>query len=285
MAFINPSEASQIQSTYGQSAEHLAKLLEYLLSRLAQIQTSPRAQPLTPEEEQLAHVGCAHTAMEAVKQYGQEFKQESGNEASTYCAEGYTVSTDFHDPCAMPIYTVAAAGKGNVLSFQQHPKTGELVFFETESTLDNEQLAEMMKAFQSAQQEKESSLTGVAAVQDRLLQMGEMAPYGSKAVLVADALLQQAEKSGQSNVTGNIYTFDRSSDGGISINYKAFPLSEPLFQMSADGTVSHSGAAWTQEHQQNFSQMYNKLFQSQPQMAMATASPAKGQKTQEIGER
>jgi len=284
MAFINPSEASQIQSTYGQSAEHIAKLLEYLLTRLAQIQSSPKAQPLTPEEEQLAHVGCAHAAMEAVKQYGKVYPQESGNEASCYCADGYTVSTDFHDPCAMPIYTVAATGKGNVLSFQQHPKTGELVFFETESTLDNEQLAEMMKAFQSAQQEKESSLTGVPAVQERLLQMGDMAPYGSKALLVADALLQQAEKSGQSKVTGNIYTFDRASDGGISINYKDFPLSEPLFQMSAAGTVSHSGAAWMQNHKDNFAQMYDKLFQAQPQLAMATTSPHKGQKT-EIGGR
>jgi hypothetical protein len=279
MVFLDKGDASQVGSTFSQYANSVSEILALLIQRLQEQREKDAAKPLTPEEQQLTDEACAMSAMEAVKNLGTEHQMASGKLASVYAAEGFTVCTDFYDPAGMPVYTITAPGKGSVLSFQESPKEpGKLVFFETENSLEDEQRISLLKALQSQRNELDTTLQGVDLVKHRLDVLGEMAPAGSKAILVANQLLAE---TGKDEIKGNTYRFNREKDGAISISHKDAIL-VPLYRMESDGRISNSNGSVMGNDSRNFEKMYDKLF-NQSQQVSASIKPTNLKTTDMVG--
>ncbi len=120
-------------------------------------------------------------------------------------------------------------------------------------------------------------LKGAEVVQQRLDQMGEMAPYGSKAVLVADRLMRDGDVE---SLEGQRYAFKRQKDGAITITDRQ--TKAPLFQMDRNGAIQASEAALSPQNRQNFNGMFDKLAAAQP---VKVAAAVKNVSSLEIGER
>lgn len=277
MPFLSQGETSQVTSTYTQSLQQLEQLLDALLKLLQAKRERTQAQ------EQSIADQCAASVKTALSKHGQSLETESGERRSVYVTEGYTLSADLDDTAGMPVYTVETAAQGAVLSFQDHPCGKGLVYFETEGSLDEAQKTELLKALQQELAQSREGLTapkglkGAAVVQQRLDQMGEMAPYGSKAVLVADRLLRDG---GVAAVEGQRYAFKRQKDGSIDIIDRQ--TKAPLFQMDRNGAIQTSEAALSPQNRQNFNGMFDKLAAAQP---VKVAAAVKNVSSFEIGER
>ena len=264
MPFLSQGETSQVTSTYTQSLQQLEQLLEALLKLLQ------AKKERTKEQEQAIADQCAASVKTALEKHGQSIETESGERRTVYVTEGYTLSADLDDATGMPVYTVETAAQGAVLSFQDHPSGEGLVYFETEGSLDDPQKAALLKAPQQELVQSRAGLTapqglqGAAVVQQRLDQMGELAPYGSKAVLVADRLLRDG---GADAIEGQLYAFQRQKDGSITITDRQTKAS--LFQMDRHGDIQASEAALSPQNRQNFNGMFHKLAAAQPVKATA----------------
>lgn len=278
MPFLAQGETSQVTQTYTQSLQQLEQLLEALLKLLR----SKKKEDRTKQEEQSIDDQCAASVKTALEKHGQPLETESGDLRTVYVTEGYTLSADLDDATGMPVYTVETADQVAVLSFQDHPGGEGLVYFETEGSLDDAQKAALLKALQQELAQSREGLTapqglqGAAVVQQRLDQMGEMAPYGSKAVLVADRLLRDG---GADAIEGQLYAFQRQKDGSIIITDRQ--TKAPLFQMDRHGAIQSSEAALSPQNRQNFNGMFNKLAAAQPVKVAAVVKNS----SFEIGER
>lgn len=276
MPFLAQGETSQVTSTYTQSLQQLEQLLEALLKLLQ------AKKERTQEQEQAIDDQCAESVKTALEKHGQSLETESGDRRSVYVTEGYTLSADLNDATGMPIYTVEKAAQGAVLSFQDHPGDKGVVYFETESSLDDTQKTDLLKALQQELAQSREGLTapkglkGAAVVQQRLDQMGEMAPYGAKAVLIADRLLRDG---GVDAVEGQLYAFNRQKNGSITVTDRQ--TKSPLFQMDRNGAIRASEAALSPQNRQNFNGMFNKLAEAQPVQVSAVVKKS----SFEIGER
>jgi len=277
MVFIDKGEANSAISTFTSmqkgAMDQTGKLLNELLEILRKIE---KGEKLNEQEQKDLDKTCAEMVASAAKEYGTVMKGEDGKELTFYEAEKYAIVTDLDDLAGMPVYGVYSKDQqGMVMSFQFDPKTNEPVFFEVESPMSNEEKAGFVKALerQAKRDERREQPKGVELVKLRLEQMGGLAPQGSKAVVVADAILQQSDSN---RVKGNLFEFQRAGNGAISVI--SLENKEVLAQMSPDGTVN---ANMGPETAKQFDQMLQKL-----QAGRSHSSPLKSAaKEMEIGGR
>jgi hypothetical protein len=279
MVFVDKGEANSAVSTFTSmqkgAMDQSGKLLNELLEILRKIE---KGEKLNEQEQKDLDKTCAEMVASATREYGQLIKTEEGKEVSCYIAEKYTVIADLDDSAGMPIYQVYNHTEpGMVMSFQLHPKTGEPVFFEVENPLSNEEKAEFIKTLerQAKREDRKAEPKGIELVKQRQENMGDMAPLGTKAILVAHAVL---EEEGKNKVRGNSYEFQKGKNGEISVFYVGGREPRLIAEMSPAGNVTGHISGDVVE---KFSAMFQKL-----QDARSHSTPLKSAaKEMEIGSR
>lgn len=137
-----------------------------------------------------------------------------------------------------------------------HPNCG---FGLVECSLDNASILEVASAYLS---KPDTNKTGIESVAAELKRLGELAPAGSKALIVAETVLRTHATDAKS---GEVYSFARTDGGGLSVRDLA--TQQELVSLSPQGTVSPATLSATDRSL--FSAMYSKLQQVAAQPTVA----------------
>jgi hypothetical protein len=278
--FIDRGDASAASSHAIQTADAtvdiLKELIESLLERLRAKQAKEEIPDLSPEEEQTIDEMVADAAINAMEQGGSEFHQTESGEWFNICHTegGFTIRANVDDPAGMPVYTISTLEQGDVLSFQKDPNQEEYIFFETESDLDDAQKLKFLESLKSQREADPNQvpLSGVERVKVMVDVLGDLAPAGSRAVLVANEFMEQ---SGGKPIFGQIYAFSKDEDGSISVGMKSEP-DKPIFKMNPNGKLEGTADISVLSDFKQMHQKLNSAAQTQPQQA-AVPAPAKPQ--------
>jgi hypothetical protein len=276
--FIDKGDASAASSHSLQTADAvldiLTELIESLLERLRAEQEGEKLPERSPEIEQTLDEMVAEAAINAMEQNGSEFHQTESSEWFNICYTegGFTIRANLEDPTGMPVYTVSTSEQGDALSFQKSPSGGGYTLLETEGALEDEQklqflesLKAQLEAAKLPPQVHSVQISAVDRVKAHVEILNDMAPAGSRAVLVAHEFLEQ---SGGKPIFGNIYAFSKDADGSISVGMKQEP-DKPIFKMRPSGRMEGTADPSVLS---DFKQMYQKLTSAQQPMATATKS-------------
>jgi hypothetical protein len=287
--FIDKGDASAASSHTLQTADAtldiLTELIESLLERLRAEQDGVELPERSPEAEQTLDEMVAEAAINAMAQNGSEFHQTESGEWFNICYTegGFTIRANLEDPTEMPVYTVSTLEQGDVLSFHKSPSGEGYTFIETEGALDDGQKLKSLESLKAQldaekmQHPPPTQISAVDRVKARVKLLGDLAPAGSRAVLVAHEFLEQ---SGGKPIFGNIYVFSRDVDGSISVGMKQEP-DQPIFKMNPNGRMEGTADPNVLS---NFKQMYQKLTSVTPAQ-QPTATAAKSTQSIDKGER
>jgi hypothetical protein len=293
VVFINPGESSSAQSSsmsLQQSSleaaiaaeKSLMALLAWLNTEIAkrrakeseeESEGEPEATSESAESEAegwspdrfmegIEQQVMAATAVKLAQDYGQNDR---------YQAEGYSIKAQSVD--GKEIYTVRDRDHETVMQFER--LNGNFIILEDNSTpvqqADFRRASEHMKVLQEQGEDVNEN------AKTQLKELGDLAPTGTKATVVASTILAQ---TGQDTYTGSLsegqsdrYTLSRDTDGAITIRDN---------QEGFDILLAHKGKiqeAMSDENLQHFSLLYDRLDVKQ------SASPRVQTKTVEMSQR
>lgn len=288
MPFADSGSASQAEGDYHQILSNLAQIAGLFLQNfsLPERKASEEQERESPEDQ--------------VFQLPDEVQQLPGQDLKQLCEDGSVRLTHQISGSTPPMLSGGAdqifpTSKDFSVSLQTSPNRPDLyIFFEPYAPLSLAEQELMLDRFGDAIAEIETAYPsyqvqgfllpeppqGIDRVKQQLDRMGDSAPAGSKAIVVADQIL-----GNQTTVTGGNFGAVRLQDGSISVIDSR--TQETIAQMDASGNISQS---MTPGQQGQFAQMYAKLQSAQqkaqiPQVAVAgVAKPLKSASV-EIGGR
>jgi hypothetical protein len=276
--FIDRGDASAASNHALQTADAtvdiLKELIESLLERLRAQQANEEVPDRSPEEEQTLNDRVADAAINVMEQSGSEFHQTESGEWFNVCytESGLVVRVNLDDPTGMPVYTISTLEQGDILSFQKDPSQEGYVFFETEGEMEDKQKLKFLESLKSQREvdPNQVPLSGIDRVKATVEVLDDLAPAGSRAVLVANEFLEQ---SGGKPIFGKTYAFSKDADGSISVGMKSEP-DKPIFKMHPSGKMEGTADASILS---DFKQMHQKLASAAQAPQVAAPAPVKAQ--------
>ena len=263
---IEKGDASQSSSQYLQFLESLAALTAGILRKLqpeskGKGEADKTASELTPQEEAATEQICAATLKSTLQDYGSLQQTADGETLSVYQCDRFLVHANLTDGTGFPVYTVSQTDRQpalEVFSFQENPNgNGEFVIYETEGKLTDQQRTNLVKAFKNAyEQEKEGVIqpNGVERVHAQVEALGEFAPKGAHAIVVAEQVLGEKQ-----HFCGKKYAFERKDDGSIDIR----SADSEVVRCRMESTGDIQDVQLSADDLQSFQQMHGKLQDAQ----------------------
>ncbi|MBW4444902.1 MAG: hypothetical protein KME10_27680 [Plectolyngbya sp. WJT66-NPBG17] len=267
--FINEGSASAAENSIISMGQTSVELLQYLIAEMKRRQAEEelrrqeeqqrqeeQSQPEASEEAisetlefsadalmaDLERKTVVATAVSVLEEFGQ---------GDRYQSEGFTIKTSYEN--AQQIYTVRDQDFNEVLRFE---KLGEDILVIEDNTTE-EQKAEFLKVGENLAESGAEALNRDPTSQTQLEKLGDLAPAGSKAVFVANFVLnqtgQEAYRSQTPEGQADRYSFSRNEQGEVTIHdhYEGYDI----VQMR-DGKILQ---ALSQENAQHFQALYEKV--------------------------
>lgn len=267
--FINEGTASAAENSIISMGQTSVELLQFLIAEMKRRQAEEelrRQEEQQHQEEQqqseiaeetiaeapefsadalmadLERKAVAATAVSVLEEFGQ---------GDRYQSEGFTIKTSYEN--AQQIYTVRDSEFNEILSFE---KLGEdILIIEDKTTA--EQKAEFLRVGENLAESGAAVINNDLTSKTQLDKLGDLAPAGSKAVFVANFVLNQTEQEAYRSQTSegqaDRYSFSRNEQGEVTIHdhYEGYDILQVR-----DGKILQ---ALSQENVQHFQALYEKV--------------------------
>ncbi len=266
--FINEGTASAAENSIISMGQTSVELLQFLIAEMKrrQAEEALRRQEEQQKEEQpqseiaeetiaetpefsadalmadLERKAVAATAVSVLEEFGQ---------GDRYQSEGFTIKTSYEN--AQQIYTVRDSEFNEILSFE---KLGEDILVIEDKTTP-EQKTEFLRVGENLAESGAAVINNDLTSKTQLDKLGDLAPAGSKAVFVANFVLNQTEqetyRSQTSEGQADRYSFSRNEQGEVTIHdhYEGYDILQVR-----DGKILQ---ALSQENAQHFQALYEKV--------------------------
>lgn len=267
--FINEGTASAAENSIISMGQTSVELLQFLIAEMKRRQAEEelrRQEEQQHQEEQpqsevaeetsaetsefsadaimadLERKTVAATVVNVLEEFGQ---------GDRYQAEGFTIKTSYEN--TQQIYTVRDRDFNEILRFE---KLGEDIIG-IEDTMPSEQKAEFLKVGENLAESGAEAINNDLTSKTQLDKLGDLAPAGSKAVFVANFVLNQTgQETFRSQTTegqADRYSFSRNEKGEVTIHdhYEGYDILQVR-----DKKILQ---ALSQENAQHFEALYEKV--------------------------